>query len=493
VVSLFYFFSKPSSLSLLSTQPLPLALVHFHINLVFLNVSFYICLVFLKITRMKRLVLEKLKSWKDSNRRKPLLVRGARQVGKSYTITQFGRNYFEGNVHVVDFEKRPDWVGIFDKNLDPVRIISELEILLNTKIAPGKDLLFFDEIQQAPNAIMSMRYFYEELPEIHLIAAGSLLEFTLKDISFPVGRIQILTMNPMNYYEFLLATGNEQASNIILQAPQELPESIHILLLENLRQYMFTGGMPESVDCWSSTQSMADVFSIQSDLLDTYKQDFSKYAPFADKKALNHTLQAVAKYIGKQIKYTRLSDDFTGPTNKKAFELLQMTRVIKKVNATSPASLPLEAFATEKRFKALLLDLGLLRALNDLPANIEYLKTDLLSLYNGAMAEQFTGQEFASAGYDNLYYWSREAKSSSAEVDYLIHRDNNIYPVEIKSGASGKLKSMHLLLKQYPQIKQGYVLSTAPYGKIVDQKLTFLPLYYAFGLAMQNRGWTSDF
>lgn len=403
-------------------------------------------------------------------------------MGKSYTILDFGKNRFRGKVHLVDFEKHPDWHGIFDKNLEPQRILSDLEVLLNVKITPGSDLLFFDEIQAAPKAITSLRYFYEEMPSLHIIAAGSLLEFAMKDLSFPVGRIQMMNMHPMNFYEFLIATGKDKSAEIIDSKPEKLPVTIHEMLLDALRQYLFTGGMPECVKTWADNKSMADVFEIQASLVETYRHDFAKYAPYTDKRSLNHVLAAVAKNIGHQIKYTQLSDEFTGPTNKKAFDLLCLARVVNKIRAASPASLPFMATASEKKFKSLLLDVGLMRYLNDLPANKEFVKNDLLSMYNGSLAEQFSGQEFISAGMENLFYWSREAKSSSAEVDYLIIKNNKIYPVEIKGGASGKLRSMHLILDHYPHIEQGYVLSTAPFGKIPEQKLTFLPLYYAFGL-----------
>jgi predicted AAA+ superfamily ATPase len=333
---------------------------------------------------------------------------------------------------------------------------------------------------------MSLRYFYEDLPEMHVIAAGSLLEFALKDISFPVGRVQIMNMTPMNFYEFLKATNMDNAAEIICSKPEKLSESLHNMLLENLRQYMYIGGMPECVKVWKDSNSMADVFDIQSNLLETYRQDFSKYAPYTDKRSLNHTLNQIAKSVGTQIKYSKLSRDFTGPTNKKAFELLQLARLIKKIRSASPASLPLASTASESRFKALLLDIGLMRALNDLPSNIEFSKNDLLRMYHGSLAEQFVGQEFLSSGIELLYYWSREAKSSSAEIDYLIVKNNKIYPVEIKGGAAGKLRSMHLLLQKNTHIDQGFVLSIAPFGRIPEQKLTFLPLYYAYGLTKQD-------
>lgn len=433
---------------------------------------------------MERLFKKKLEEWKSAPNHKPLIVRGARQVGKSWCIKEFGKSSFGGNFHLIDFEKHPDWISVFEKNLDPVRILGELEILLNAKILPGRDLLFFDEIQASPKAIMSLRYLYEDLPELHVIAAGSLLEFGLKDISFPVGRVQILNMYPLNFFEFLLAEGKEQAAEIIKSVPSELPVSIHNMLMESLRQYMFVGGMPECVKVWCETKSLTTAFDVQYSLTETYRQDFSKYAPYVDKRVLNGVLNSVAKNIGHQLKYTQLVEDFSGPTNKKAFDLLLLARVIQKISATSPASLPLGNNASEKRFKSILVDIGMMRTLNNLPANLEFMKNDLLSMYNGALAEHFAGQEFVSSGMDNLHFWSREAKSSSAEVDYLIEKNNMIFPVEIKGGVSGKLKSMHLLLKEYPHISQGFILSSAAYGKIPEQKLTFLPLYFAYSLAI---------
>lgn len=435
---------------------------------------------------MKRLFTAKLRNWKDSKYRKPLIVRGARQVGKSWVIRELGETCFEGTVHIIDFERQPEWFKIFEPDLDPVRIVSELEILLNVKITPGNDLLFFDEIQAAPRAIMSLRYFYEEMPELHVIAAGSLLEFALKEISFPVGRVQFMNLGPMNFYEFLLACEKDKLAEIIISEPEKLPETVHTMLIEHLRHYMYVGGLPECVRVWYETKSMKNVFEVQDSLAEAYRQDFTKYAPHTDKRSLNHAMTMVAKNVGHQIKYTRLSDEFTGPTNKKAFELLQMARIFHKVRSASPSSLPLAASASETRFKSILVDLGLMRSLHDIPANIEYIKSDLLAMYNGALAEQFVGQEFLSAGNGQLYYWSRESKSSSAEVDYMLMKNNKILPVEVKGGASGKLKSLHLLLKQYSHIEQAYVLSTAPYSLIPEQKLCMLPMYYAYQLAQNS-------
>ncbi len=429
---------------------------------------------------MQRLINKELLEWKDKSKRKPLILRGARQVGKSYTVNEFGKQYFEGKVHIVNFEKQPDWHLIFEKNFDTLRIISELEIILNNRITPGKDLLFFDEIQECPKAILSLRYFYEQLPELHIIAAGSLLEFALQDVSFPVGRVQLLNMYPMNFYEFLLATDKNILAEIILKEPMIQPESVHNLLKNELKNYFFVGGMPECVRMFSETRRLTDIFEIQSDLLNTFRQDFSKYATYSDKRCLNSVLASVAQNVGNQIKYSHLVDGYTNPTIKKAFELLETARLFKKVSSSSPAGFPLGANASNKIFKIIMLDIGLLSRLSGFSVANEYAKTDMLSVFRGAMAEQFVGQEIISSGYDNLFYWSRQAKSSNAETDFLIEKNNEIIPIEVKSGAAGSLKSIHLLFNTYKNVKKGFVFSDAIYGEIPQQKLIFMPLYYAY-------------
>jgi len=436
---------------------------------------------------MQRTITKILLEWANQNSRKPLIVRGARQVGKSYTITDFGKQHFKGEVHIINFEKHPDWKFIFDKNFEINRIIFELEILINKRITQGKDLLFFDEIQECPKAILSLRYFYEQLPGLHVIGAGSLLEFALQNISFPVGRVQLLNMGPLNFYEFLLATGKGILAETILKEPIELSKSIHNLLLDELKKYFFVGGMPECVNKYIKTNHLVDVFDIQSDLLNTFRQDFSKYATYSDKRCLNSVLDSVSKNVGHQIKYSHLAEGFTNPTIKKAFELLETALLFKRVCSSTPEGIPLNANKSEKTFKAIFLDIGLLSRLSGLSVSTEFTKTDLLSIYRGAMAEQFVGQELISAGHNNLHYWDRQAKSSTAEVDFLIEKNKEIIPIEVKSGTSGSLKSMHLLLNTYKNVKKGFVFSEATYSKLTEQKLVFLPLYYVFASAINKK------
>jgi hypothetical protein len=243
---------------------------------------------------------------------------------------------------------------------------------------------------------------------------------------------------------------------------------------------MFIGGMPECVLAYIQNQRMRDAFEVQSELTHAFRQDFSKYAPYADKRCLNAVFASVARSVGRQVKYSHLAEDYTNPTIKKAFDLLCLAQVVRKVPASSPPVLPLGASASERKFKALMVDIGLMQHLTGMPVDVEYARTDLLTIHQGAMAEQFVGQELVASGQNELYYWSREAKSSTAEVDFLMVSGGRIHPVEVKSGAAGRLKSLHLLLKSQPDNMIGYVFSSAPYAELPEQNLIFLPLYYAY-------------
>jgi len=432
---------------------------------------------------MKRFITKKLINWKNSRNRKPLLLRGARQVGKTWVVKNFGENHFEGKVHIIDFEKLTNLCNVFEKNLDVQRILSEIELLTSKDIVPGVDLLFFDEIQSCPRALMSLRYFYEDMPELHIIAAGSLLEFTLNDISFPVGRIQHLDMFPMNFAEFLLAQKKEKSVEQIISEPQKLSPIIHQMLLDELRKYFFIGGMPESVFQYIETNKVRSSLEIQKELVTIFKADFSKYGKHSNKLCIDTVLSSVAKNVGNQIKYTKLAEGYSGHTIKKSFELLANAKLLKEVPSTSPEGIPLGANASAKKMKSIFLDVGLMQNICGIPVDIEYNNPNLMAIYNGALAEQFVGQELLSSGNTELFYWSRDAKSSNAEVDYLITKNGEIFPIEVKSGPAGKLKSLHLLLQKHKNISNSYVLSTGEYAYLPEHKITFLPLYYAYWLA----------
>ena len=426
---------------------------------------------------MKRLVEEKILEWKSSNRRKPLIIRGARQVGKTWLVETFLAKKFDNFVKI-DLEKRHDIHTYFDGNLDPKTILPLLELEAG-RIIPGKTLLFLDEIQACPRAIMALRYFYEQLPDLHVVAAGSLLEFAFGKISIPVGRVQYLYMHPMTFYEYLLAMGKDQMAEYVLIPQNNVAEGTQRKLLNELRSYFFIGGMPECVKTYYDTGSMIEVFKVQSEILDTFRDDFSKYKPQIDITCLDNVFLNVAKSVGEQLKYSRLSRSFTSQMNHKAFDLQVKAKLVTKIPASDPTSLPLGAASNQKKFKAAMLDIGLLQRLCQIPVELELKEENLLAMYRGKLAEQFVAQEILAKTDSKLYYWSREERSSSAEVDYLVVRKGYIYPVEVKSGTGGSMKSLHLMLKKYSGCPQGLVLYSGTYKALPEQKLTFMPLYSA--------------
>ena len=434
---------------------------------------------------MKRLIEKTLSDWKNSRRRKPLIVRGARQVGKSYTITEFGKRYFR-NCFIIDFERDPKFRHIFEDDLNPAGIISDLELATGQRIVPDQTLIFFDEIQECPRALMALRYFYEEMPSVYIIAAGSLLEFAMGDISFPVGRVQFAELYPLNFLEFQMALGNEKAIDYLTGAPAKLSESSHQFLLDQLKDYFFVGGMPEAVKSYSETRSVSSAIEVQGEICNSLKQDFTKYNPHVDKQCLTEVFTSLAKNVGRQTKYASLSEGYSNPTIKKAYQTLVQAKLISKVNSVNPRGLPL-SIMTSKVFKSSLLDIGIMNYLCGIYKTDEYFRSDLLGIYRGAMAEQFVGQEIISSQNNELYYWSRQAKSSTAEVDYVISVNEKIIPVEVKSASAGRLRSLHQYLKEYPNCKSGYVFSSNKYSELPEQKLKFLPLYFAYSAALGRK------
>ena len=424
---------------------------------------------------MKRLAEKQILSWKDSLRRKPLIIRGARQVGKTWLVENVLARQFDSFIKI-DFEKRRDLHTHFAGTLEPQTILSYLE-LATGRIIPGKTLLFFDEIQACPRAIMALRYFYEQMPELHVIAAGSLLEFAFDTISIPVGRVQYLQMYPMTFYEYLLAMGKEPMAEYVLIPPAKVDKPVQQMILNELRKYFFVGGMPECIKTYRDSGSMLETFQVQSEILDSYRDDFSKYMPRISPICLDTVFLNVAKSIGEQIKYTRLTDGHSGQTNHKALDLLVKARVIHKIPACDPSGLPLGATANQKKFKASFLDIGLLQRLCQVPVEMELQQENLLSMYRGKLAEQFVAQELLAWHGSELFYWARETRGSSAEVDYLIAIEGKIFPIEVKSGPAGSLRSLHLMFEKYTDCPRGFVLYSGMYNNLPDQKLEFRPLY----------------
>ena len=431
---------------------------------------------------MFRNAMQQMEKWAVKKRRKPLIINGARQIGKSWTVRQLGKTKFRGNCVEINFERTPQLSTVFEQDLNVKRIVGELEILLNVSI--GKNtLLFFDEIQECPKAIVSLRYFFEDLPHIPVIAAGSLLEFQLKDISFPVGRIELLDMFPMNFEEFLRANQNDALLPYLNKPEKRTTPAIEQKIYAELLNYFWVGGMPACVYEFSQNKNYRDVRKIQQDLLYTFQLDFSRYNPLVNKDCLMDILGSVSTHVCSQIIYSRLSDRFTVPTIKKGFEVLSTAKLIHKVSNVSVSGLPFSI--TGKQFKALFLDIGLLLCLSNVAWENLFYNKDMNSNFTGAWAEQFVGQQLLSAGFYPLHYWARASKNSSAEVDFVIENTGSIIPIEVKSGRSGKLRSLHQLLKENNHIKKAVVMAKIPHH--VEDALHFTPIYGVASLVNRDR------
>lgn len=430
---------------------------------------------------MERYIYLKLKEWIKMNRRKPLLLHGARQVGKTWLVERLAVENFESFLKV-DFEEKQELKALFEGDLNPLRICSELEVRTGIDIKPGKTILFFDEIQACPRAIMALRYFYEKMPELHVIAAGSLLEFAFSEISFPFGRIQSMEVHPMNFSEFLLALNFTKAAEICNNKISVVSEATHEFLLEQLRIYWLVGGMPECIKVYRDTNSLKQTAEVQDEISQTYRLDFNKYKPKTDINCLSTVFSTIAASVGKQIKYTGLAVDFTIPTIKKAYDSLLQARIAKKVRALGNIGLPIEVYASDKKFKNIFLDIGLMNRVMGIDYNEALSHKNLLGIYRGQLAEQFVGQEFATQANNQLYYWARDIKNSSAEVDYLMMVNGTIYPVEVKDGPSGKLRSLHIYRHSYSP-SWSVVFHSGNAGVLSTEKIVFLPLYYAGAFA----------
>jgi len=409
---------------------------------------------------MKRTIDQILKQWKDSRVRQPLLIRGARQVGKTYSVTAFGKREFE-NIVTVNFEEQPELNRCFS-DFDPKAIIDRLSILTREPIRSGQTLLFLDEIQECPKAITALRYFDEKLPELHVIGAGSLIEFVLRaeDFRMPVGRIQNMYMYPMSFGEFLMAVGEEGLLNHIRSIDLKTGMApVFATRLEQLfRQYLLVGGMPRVVDAFRKNVLMDELHRLQSGLIRTYTDDFAKYASTAKHKYLKEVYVSAPKMVGRRYKYSNVNPNIESKFLKEAIGLLCDARLLFKICHSSGAGVPLLATVNERKFKVASFDVGLMQNALDIQ-NAIILDDAIMQINAGGIAEQFVAQELLACANPyadkKLHFWAREARGSNAEVDFLTEIDGMPIPVEVKAGARGSLKSMRLFLKKYPKTPLG--------------------------------------
>lgn len=408
---------------------------------------------------LHRRIDKSLLEWAESSTHKPLLLRGARQVGKSWAARHLGER-FKYFIEI-NFEKNPEYKAVFLQNLDVERIINQLSILTGKPIVENETLLFFDEIQDCEEAIMSLRFFKEDRPGLHVVAAGSLLEFTLAEIpTFGVGRIHSMFMYPMTFDEFLVANGEsrliELRDETTVQTP--LPAVFHDKLVELFRMYILIGGMPEVVGKWVETGEYLQCTEIQDDILLGYEADFAKYRKKIDPELLRQVFRSAAAQLTKKFTYADVQGGYKTYEIKKAISLLVMAGLLTPVYHTDANGLPLGSEADKTYFKILTLDPGLTLRLLGLSLGIDaeikrqILTADSAELVNkGSMAELIAGLELIRYKTPNMkheiYYWKRQEKNSTAEVDYVIAESGNVLPVEIKSGTKGGMKSLWIFMR----------------------------------------------
>lgn len=405
---------------------------------------------------MDRLRSPTLTAWRASTARKPLVLRGARQVGKSHLVRTFGTEHF-ATLAEINLERRPEFAACFADN-DPRATLRRLEVLLGRRIpTDGSALLFLDEIQAAPGVLARLRWFAEELPELPVIAAGSLLDFALRepDVSVPVGRITFLYLEPMGFEEFCLALGDGPlvdwlrtgvtAASLRRIEPAERPQ--HQLALRRFRQWLIVGGMPAVVEQYRREQSILEVASLQRDLMATLRDDFAKYAGRVPHARLTKVLASVAQQLGSKFVYGRVDREERAAALRQAVELLCHARVCHKVLRSSAQGLPLAAGSDEQVFKLLHLDVGLACSALGLEVSALDEARELTLVNRGAIAEQAVGQllrlTFAPNEDPALCWWRRERVGSEAELDYVIAVAGRVVPIEVKAGVSGRLRSLH--------------------------------------------------
>jgi predicted AAA+ superfamily ATPase len=444
----------------------------------------------MKINYINRFIDKELEVWRTSSSRKPLLLRGARQVGKSSSVKKLGEK-FEHFLEI-NFEKDNEARILFETagNLQPQELCSKLAVMKEMPIVPGKTLLFFDEIQKSLPAISSLRFFYEEYPELHIIAAGSLLEFALEELSsFGVGRIRSLFMYPFSFSEFLIACGNNMLANAIANASPDKPldDAIHRKALEYLRTFLIIGGMPEVVATYLAEKDLYKCQRVLDDLMITLRSDFAKYKQRVPALQISMVFDSVVKQAGKKFVLSKAGQDCSRYQIKQALEMLKMAGLVIPVMHTSATGLPLGAEINPQKQKMLLLDTGILQRLQDLNL-ADILFSSNFSLVNkGNIAEMYVGLELlkTSSCYvpQQLYFWQREQKNNQAEVDYVIQQNEKIIPIEVKSGTSGKMQSMNLFIKE-KNLEYGIRTSLENFTQY--DKIKVYPLYAIENLKKTN-------
>lgn len=424
---------------------------------------------------MYRIAMEKLLKWKKSKRRKPLIIEGARQVGKTWLMKEFGRQAYADTVYI-NFDSNSRMAELFASDLDTERLIMGLELYVGHKIDPANSLLIFDEVQEVPRALASLKYFYENAPQYHIVCAGSLLGFALhQGTSFPVGKVDFLKLYPLSYREFLMATGKERFAELLEQRDFQMITSFRQTYIDALKQYYFVGGMPEAVQNFAEDKDFNEVREIQKRILVAYEQDFSKHAPNEIVPRLRMLWNSIPSQLAKENKkfvYGLVREGARAKEYETAIMWLGDCGLVHKVSRVNAAGIPLRAYEDLKAFKLFVLDVGLLGCMAGLRQRTLLDGNDLFTEFKGALTEQYVCQQLKTVPDLDVYYYTNDR--GSCEVDFVVDTGERIIPVEVKAEVNLRAKSLKTYHEKFsPEVSVR--TSMADYKK--EEWLVNLPLY----------------
>ena len=434
---------------------------------------------------MHREIINDLIKWKEKTRRKPLLLTGVRQSGKTYIVDKFAKEYFDKYIYV-NFESADNLAAIFDYDFDVHRIMTELERHFKAQITPGETLLFLDEIQECPRAITALKYFCENMKELHLICAGSLLGVALKEqnISFPVGKVNRLELYPMSFKEFVIANDREDLIEVFSEWPidRTIPELYSVPMKRLLKEYYVVGGMPEAVKTWTESHSVAEVEEVQNEILKDYADDFSKHIPAREVPKIRWIWDSVPVQLAKEnnkFVFSHVKEGKRSAELEDALQWLNDAGLIIKTELVEKPEIPLSGFADKTYFKVYMSDIGLLRAKSKVSAETILIESDMYIRYKGAFAENYVLNELISTGKEPFFWRS----GNSAEVDFVFESKGEMVPVEVKAADNTQAKSYKQFCQKYsPGV--GVKLSEKNIAKnlCVDTITYSIPLYLGWNI-----------
>ena len=433
---------------------------------------------------MYRIAIEKLYKWKNSKRRKPLIIEGARQVGKTWLMKEFGKQAYADTVYI-NFDSNSRMADLFSADLDTDRLIMGLELYAGRKINPENTLLIFDEVQEVPRALASLKYFYENAPQYHIVCAGSLLGIALhQGTSFPVGKVDFLKLYPLSFSEFLMATGNERFAELLKKQDYEMITSFKQTYIDALKHYYFVGGMPEAVQSFAESKDFNEVRAIQKRILAAYEQDFSKHAPNEIVPKIRMLWNSIPSQLARENKkfiYGLVREGGRAREYETAIMWLSDCGLVHKVSRVNAAGIPLKAYEDLKAFKLFIVDVGLLGCMTGLRQRTLLDGDDLFVEFKGALTEQYVCQQLKTIEDLGVYYYTNDR--GSCEIDFVVDTGEQIVPIEVKAETNLRAKSLKTYRERFePELSVR--TSMADYKK--EDWLLNLPLYAIENIAAES-------